>query len=371
MRTGLLLRGGSTHPRRCYGGDLRCRLDTAVPEEPELSPPGSRLPVMTETVVETVVESSIVGSLSPSRAADFKTCPLLYRFRCIDRLPEAPSRRRHPRARSSTRCWSRCSTCPPAQRTLDAARALLEPPGSGCWPRQPELDELFADDGDGAEFAEWLAIRRRSRRQLLRLGGSVPARARSARAAGRGRRRRAAAARLRRPARRVARPATCGSSTTRPAAIPREAFEAKALFQMKFYALVLWRTRGVVPRQLRLMYLADTRHAQLRTRRPRSSARFERTVQAIWAAIERALRRASSGRARAGCATGATTRRCARRSAAPRRRFRPTRCNGCTVIGARTHPAGDKPGTVTPSGLADGGTRPAQLPPRFAASSTR
>ncbi len=30
-------------------------------------------------------------SLSPSRAADFLTCPLLYRFRVIDRLPEAPS----------------------------------------------------------------------------------------------------------------------------------------------------------------------------------------------------------------------------------------------------------------------------------------
>src|SRR5262249_28308440 len=26
---------------------------------------------------------------------------------------------------------------------------------------------------------------------------------------------------------------------------PREAFEARALFQLKFYALVLWRTRGV------------------------------------------------------------------------------------------------------------------------------
>ncbi len=39
--------------------------------------------------------------------------------------------------------------------------------------------------------------------------------------------------------------------------VPREAFEAKALFQMKFYALVLWRTRGVVPRQLKLIYLAD------------------------------------------------------------------------------------------------------------------
>jgi putative RecB family exonuclease len=38
---------------------------------------------------------------------------------------------------------------------------------------------------------------------------------------------------------------------------PREAFEARALFQLKFYALVLWRTRGVVPRVLRLLYLRD------------------------------------------------------------------------------------------------------------------
>ena len=30
-------------------------------------------------------------ALSPSRAADFKQCPLLYRFRAIDRLPEAAS----------------------------------------------------------------------------------------------------------------------------------------------------------------------------------------------------------------------------------------------------------------------------------------
>ena len=31
-------------------------------------------------------------ALSPSRAADFKQCPLLYRFRAIDRLPEVPGR---------------------------------------------------------------------------------------------------------------------------------------------------------------------------------------------------------------------------------------------------------------------------------------
>ena len=70
-------------------------------------------------------------------------------------------------------------------------------------------------------------------------------------------------------------------------ATPREAFEAKALFQMKFYALVLWRTRGVVPRQLRLMYLADTDTLSYAPDADELE-RFERTLRAIWAAIERA-----------------------------------------------------------------------------------
>ncbi|HZE29986.1 MAG TPA: PD-(D/E)XK nuclease family protein, partial [Actinoallomurus sp.] len=34
---------------------------------------------------------TVVGTLSPSRAGDFMTCPLLYRFRVIDRIPERPS----------------------------------------------------------------------------------------------------------------------------------------------------------------------------------------------------------------------------------------------------------------------------------------
>jgi RecB family exonuclease len=33
----------------------------------------------------------MVPALSPSRASDFKQCPLLYRFRTIDKLPEPPS----------------------------------------------------------------------------------------------------------------------------------------------------------------------------------------------------------------------------------------------------------------------------------------
>src|SRR4029079_14681831 len=33
----------------------------------------------------------MVAALSPSRASDFMQCPLLYRFRVIDKLPSAPS----------------------------------------------------------------------------------------------------------------------------------------------------------------------------------------------------------------------------------------------------------------------------------------
>ena len=70
--------------------------------------------------------------------------------------------------------------------------------------------------------------------------------------------------------------------------VPREAYEAKALFQLKFYALVLWRTRGTVPHQLKLMYLADR---DTLTYRPDAVEleRFERTLVAVWRAVERAV----------------------------------------------------------------------------------
>lgn len=65
---------------------------------------------------------------------------------------------------------------------------------------------------------------------------------------------------------------------------PREFTEAAALFQMKFYALVLLRTRGIVPAQLRLIYLAS---GSILTYEPDRDEliRFERTLSAMWTAI--------------------------------------------------------------------------------------
>ena len=54
-------------------------------------------------------------------------------------------------------------------------------------------------------------------------------------------------------------------------AAPRVVAEARALFQMKFYALALLHQRGVVPTQLRLLYLADGESLTYRARRGRAA----------------------------------------------------------------------------------------------------
>ena len=63
--------------------------------------------------------------------------------------------------------------------------------------------------------------------------------------------------------------------------------EAKAMFQMKFYAVALLRSRDVLPARLRLLYLAD---GQVLDYTPDLDEllRFEKTLMAIWRAIQSA-----------------------------------------------------------------------------------
>ena len=68
---------------------------------------------------------------------------------------------------------------------------------------------------------------------------------------------------------------------------PSPGFEAKAMFQMRFYALVLWRIHGRVPRLLQLLYLG--RGEVLRYEPDEADLlATERKVEALWAAIQRA-----------------------------------------------------------------------------------
>jgi putative RecB family exonuclease len=248
---------------------------------------------VTETVVATAGPSrpeAVVGTLSPSRASDFKTCPLLYRFRTIDRLPEAPSRGA---ARGTVvhAVLERLFDLPPAERTLEAAQRLVDPAWRRLLADAPELGGLFADDAaHGAELTAWLD----SARDLVESYFAIEDPSRLEPAAREqlvetvvdGLRLRGYVDRLD-----VSPAGDVRVVDYKTGTIPREAFEAKALFQMKFYALVLWRTRGVVPRQLKLIYLSD-RDTLSYAPEVEELVRFERTLKAIWVAIARATERA-------------------------------------------------------------------------------
>ena len=69
---------------------------------------------------------------------------------------------------------------------------------------------------------------------------------------------------------------------------PAAGFEGKALFQMKFYGLVMWRRTGRVPDLLQLVYLKDGTIVRYEPDEADLLA-LERNVRAVWTAIEQAV----------------------------------------------------------------------------------
>lgn len=223
-------------------------------------------------------------SLSPSRASDFMSCPLRYRYRVIDRLPEAPS----PAAVRGTLVHAvldELFALPAAERTVAAAEALLAPAWDQLLSAEPEVASLFPE---GAGLDDWFA----GARTLLAAYFALEDPTRLAPAArellvehelASGLVLRGIIDRLDEAPGDLLRVVDYKTGSA-----PGEAFEGRALFQLKFYALVLWRTRGIVPAELTLLYLGG-RSDRLRYRPDAAElAAFERTLLALWTAIERA-----------------------------------------------------------------------------------
>ena len=223
------------------------------------------------------------AALSPSRISDYKRCPLLFRLRTIDRLPEPPSS-------AATRgtlvhaVLERLFDLPAAERTPDAAHALLGPEWERLRGREPAVAGLFAGPED---LAAWLSSATSLLTTYFRL--EDPRRLEPAE--------RELLCEVEIPSGVLLRGIVDRLDVARDGALrvvdyktgrsPSEAFTAAALFQMRFYALVLWRLRGVVPRRLQLVYLGDGR---VLTHDPDEASlrATERVVDAIWAAIRAA-----------------------------------------------------------------------------------
>jgi putative RecB family exonuclease len=253
-------------------------------------------PLSTEpqTVVgrRTVVEATqvdgveVLGSLSPSRASDFMTCPLLYRFRTIDRLPE-PSSPDAVRGTVVHKVLEDLFDLPADERTPTRAADMLPTAWEAVLAEEPEIAEMFG--ADGPELTSWLASCRETLERYFTLEDP----------------------RRLEPAERemyvetlldtklllrgfidrvdVAPNGAVRVVDYKTGRSVAEMFEAKALFQMKFYALVLWRLWGTIPSMLQLVYLGNSEMLRYQPEE-RELLAVERKVNAIWSAIDKAMR---------------------------------------------------------------------------------
>ncbi len=240
-------------------------------------------PASPAEVLSTRVDGAeVLGALSPSRAGDFLSCPLLYRFRSVDRLPEPPSR---DAARGTVvhRVLELLYDLPAIDRTPERAEGLVRPAWAELSAQEPELLDAFAAAGAPA-LEPWLASCDAAVRRYFDLEDP----------------------RRLEPAERELYVETLLESKLllrgfvdrvdiradgairivdyKTGRAPGVGFEGRALFQLKFYALAIWRERGVVPEMLQLVYLGD---GELIRYSPDVDDLLatQRKVEAIWAAI--------------------------------------------------------------------------------------
>lgn len=224
-------------------------------------------------------------ALSPSRATDFKQCPLLYRFRAIDRLPEATSAAQL-RGSVVHAALEQLYGLPAGLRSPDTARSLVQ----RAWDQMVAAEPELAGELDPGQPTQLLEDARALVSGYYRL--EDPTRFDPQCCEQRVEVELADGILLRGYIDRIDVAATgelrvVDYKTGKAPPAARALAEFKAMFQMKFYAVALFRSRGVPPTRLRLIYLAD---GQLLDYSPDRDEllRFEKTLMAIWRAIQSA-----------------------------------------------------------------------------------
>jgi len=219
-------------------------------------------------------------TLSPSRASDFKTCPQLFKFRAIDRLPEPPSEYQ---ARGTTAhlALQRLFDLPAEQRTPEALYDLFreawaeirESEFEGMFPtvteerhwglqslellanyfsvEDPSAFEPLDRELDMVEDMDGITIRGILDR-MEETGGELVI------------------------------------TDYKTGKAPPERFALPAFFALKIYALLIRRRTGRTPDRLKLIYLNGPTVYSIPVTDAQLDA-MDRQLRALWSAIERAI----------------------------------------------------------------------------------
>jgi putative RecB family exonuclease len=253
--------------------------------------------------VEAIRARSPVGlpegtALSPSRASDFLTCPLLFRFRAIDRIPERPSSAAV-RGTLLHAVLEDLFDLPAPERTIEAAQRLLLPTWERLLEENPDVavaldpqaafprsDDVTYEPPSPTQVMEWIGTAEpllatyfsledptrlephaRELRVEVKLSDGPPLRGIIDRVD-------------------VAPGDLVRVVDYKTGRSPGVGFEQRSLFQMRFYALMLWRLNGTIPTRLQLIYLGDSQVLKYDPTEAELEA-FEKTLRALWTTITR------------------------------------------------------------------------------------
>lgn len=219
-------------------------------------------------------------ALSPSRCGDYLQCPLLFRFRALDRLPE-PKTVAQVKGTLVHAVLEEMHKLPREQRLYPAAVKQLKPTWADMCAKDKDLLELVPEE----ELYDFLV----ECRSLLRgyfemenpqgfdayatemyvdtvLPNGVPVRGFIDRVD-------------------VAPTGQVRVVDYKTGKKPLPRYSDQAKFQMRFYALVYWRLYGRIPDQLRLMYLKAMDSMFLAPSKEELEY-FERDLADLWAKIQ-------------------------------------------------------------------------------------
>jgi len=238
---------------------------------------------------ESSIETPVLGTLSPSRASDFKTCPQLYKFKSIDRIPTEPTIHQ---ARGTTvhLALERLFHEPQPDRTPERLYDLFREAWAELKPGEYAdlFDSVEEEQSWGVESLNMLATYfsvedptsfepKALEMDLLvdidhmKIRGILDRMEEVTEAGPDGAERTALVI-----------------TDYKTGKAPGERYANQAFFALKIYALLIRTTQGVTPNRLRLLYLTGPTEYTMEITDAQLDA-MRAQLAALWGAIERAI----------------------------------------------------------------------------------